>query len=214
MKKSKLHFYFKISFIFLIISGIIAAGVFFFSISNYFSGDGEQVIYSNEMYTLKGNPTDYQKEIFKELTAVVENTDRGDLELPEAVVKNFIADFYTWNNKIGSYDIGGEEFIYYKEVTNFIRTMRHSTYLAITDYINNGLSTKDLIEINHVEITASNYASDYEYYGTTFSAYYIEATWTFAENDKIDTSIFPTWGAFTIIKDTENENRYEIVRFY
>lgn len=207
----KLHRYFRITFFFLLFSGIIATTILLLSANNLLSSEGEKVIYSNELYTLKGSPTQVQKDLFKELTAVIEKTDRTDFELPEQVVRNFIADLYTWTNKMGPYDVGGKEYIFTDEVTNFTRNFRNGIYETMVVYQNQGLSTKELIEIETVTILASNYAGVYDYYGNTYDAFYIEAEWTYKTNEKIDTSLFPTWGAFTLIK---NDERIEIVTYY
>lgn len=212
-QKNRIHIYFKVSLILLISTGVIAAALFFININSYLANDGEKVVYSNALYTLKGNPTDLQKDLFKELTTEVEKSSKeNEFKIVELVVKNFIADFYTWTNKIGAYDIGGKDFIFATEFTNFNSTSRRYSYNEMSNYISKDIGQKDLNEVETITVLSVNYAGQYDYYGTFYPAYYVEAEWTYKTNEIIDTSVFPTWGAFTIVQTIEG--RYEIVRFY
>lgn len=211
--KNRIHRYFQVSFVLLLLTGLIAGTLFYLNISNYFSGDGEKVVFSNELYKITGNPTQLQKDLFKELTSEIEkSSEENEFTIVGLVVENFIADFYTWTNKVGTYDIGGKDFIFATEFTNFAATSRRYNYNAMSTYLSNGINQKDLNEVLDIEILSVNYAYPYNYYGKEYPSYYVEASWTYKPNEVIDLSIFPTWSAFTLIK---NENgRYEIVRFY
>lgn len=212
-KKNRIHRYFQVSFILLLATGLIAGSLFFLNISNYFSGEGEKVVFSNELYKITGNPTQLQKDLFKELTNEVEKQSaENELTIVGLVVENFIADFYTWNNKVGTYDIGGKDFIFATEFTNFSATSRRYNYNAMSNYLSKGINQKDLNEVAEINVLSVNYAYPYDYYGKEYPSYYVEAEWTYKANEALDLTVFPTWAAFTLIK---NENgRYEIVRFY
>lgn len=210
--QKKIHKYLTLVIIFLVITGVISTAIFTLSVTNLFGSAGESVIYSNELYELKGNPTSYQKDLFKKLTNEIEKSSPDEFEVVSLVVQNFVADFYTWSNKIGTYDVGGKSFIFANEFTNFNSTSRRYLYAPMAIYLANGIEQKDLNEVSEVIINNCNYAYDYDYYGTTYKTYYVEAQWTYNANDKLDTSVLPAWAAFTII--VTEEGRYEIVRFY
>ncbi len=211
-KTNKMHLYFRYLIVTLAISIALFSGIIFFNLNNAMSSAGEQVILSNKFYALKGKPTQLQKDLFKELTIQVDKDVEYDLDLVGLVVKNFIADYYTWTNKQGPYDIGGGEFIFGHENLNFKQTSRRYFYSYMEPYISSGLSNTDLIEVETIAPAIADFASNYDYYGQTFSTFYVETSWTYKENTKIDTSVFPTRAAFVIV--ITESGRYEIVRFY
>ena len=208
-KLSNLHKHLTLAIIILIITTAIVGAIFVVTVGFTSS---EEVTHSNEFYELRGNPTKYQDNLFKELTNELDKSEKDDLAIASLVVQNFIADYYTWNNKLGTFDVGGKTFVFATEFTNFNATTRRYLYEPMLNYIASGLEMSDLTEVESVTITAKNYAFPFDYNGTTFTSFYLEATWTYASNEKIDTSVFQNWGAFTVIK-TE-EGRYEIARFY
>jgi hypothetical protein len=212
-KKNRIHQYFQASFILLLVTALIASLLFFMNFSSYFSSEGEKVVLSNNLYKITGNPTKLQKDLFNELTNELENqSEENELTIVGLVVENFIADYYTWSNKVGTYDIGGKNFIFAIEFTNFVATSRRYNYNAMSNFLTKGINQKDLNEVIDITILSVNLAYPYDYYGQGYPTYYVEAEWTYKTNEAIDLSIFPTWAAFTLVK---NENgRYEIVRFY
>lgn len=211
-KTNKMHVYFRYLIITLILSVVLFSGIIFLSINNTMSSPGEQVVLSNKLYALRGKPTQLQKDLFKELSQQIDKENVDDLVLVELVVKNFISDYYTWANKQGPYDIGGGEFIFGNENLNFKQTSRRYFYSNMEPYIRSGLSISDLFEVESIGSAEADFAQGYDYYGQVYTTFYVETSWTYKENLKIDTSVFPTNAAFIIVK-TEN-GRYEIVRFY
>lgn len=210
---NRVHRYFQVAFILLGTSALIAGVIFFLNFNNLFAGESEKIVLSNDMYKITGNPTQLQRELFKELTREVENASKeNEFELVSLVVQNFIADFYTWSNKVGTYDIGGKDFVFAKEFTNFNATSRRYTYRAMSNFLSRGIAQKDLNEVSEIRVLSVNYAYEYDYYGTLYPAFYVEAEWDYLQNEVIDLSIFPTWGAFTVVK--LDSGRFEIVRFY
>ena len=210
-QKNKVHLYFRYVIIILIASLVIFSGIFYFNLSNFASSNGEQVIYSNKYYVLRGKPTNLQKDLFKQLSAQVDKNIEFDMDLIELVVKNFIADYYTWSNKQGPYDIGGGEYIFSNENLNFKQTARRYFYSNMEAYINDGVEIKDLIEVESITTNEASFSVAYDYYGKEYTSFYVEANWKYKDTT-IDTTIFPTFGAFTIILN--EDGRYEIVRFY
>lgn len=196
----------------LAISSVLVAGIVLYNFNIMQTGDGEQIVYSNDYYVLRGDPTSLQKVLFKELSAQLDKNIEDDFDVVELVVKNFIADYYTWTNKQGAFDVGGSEFVFANEKTNFYLTTRRNFYSHMSYFIDQGLTTSDLIEVETITMGDASFATPYNYYGTEYTAFYVEASWTFKVNNKVDTSKFSNFGSFTVIKSPEN--RYEIARFY
>lgn len=198
--------------IILVVSMFVASALFFISLSNFSSQEGDKVVNSNEFYVLKGKPTQLQKDLFDQLSAQIDQGIQYDFKVIDLVVQSFVADYYTWSNKNATYDVGGLNFIYGDEYLNFYRTSRKYFYDDMMIYINKGLKYSDLQEVETITTRNVNFASNYEYYDKSLLAFYVEVDWTYKENLKIDTSVFPNYAAFTLI--VTEEGRYEIVRFY
>lgn len=208
----KIHRYFRYVIFMLIISSVLVAGIVLYNLTSLQGGTGEQIVYSNEYYVLRGKPTTLQKDLFKELSSQLEKDIVDDFDVVELVVKSFIADYYTWTNKQGPYDIGGSDFVFSVEKTNFYFASRRNFYSNMSVFIDQGLKTSDLIEVESISMGDASFAAPYNYYGTEYPAFYVEASWTFKANENLDTSKFASFGSFTVVKTPEN--RYEVVRFY
>lgn len=164
-------------------------------------------------YHLRNGATDLQKDYFKELAdlcgADAESQDKT--AIAQAVVKNFIADFYTWTNKAGTYDVGGLYYVHSPSKGNIYANARNTFYKYLTNYINEYGSEK-LLEVASVEIEGSKTSDKYEWNGIKYDSYYFHATWTYVDHDGFDENDYYTSGNFLVI---ENESgRFEIVQAY
>lgn len=183
-------------------------------------------------YVLRANATDYQKQLFAELKDAVEVSNADDKTLASLVSKNFIADFYTWTNKQGQYDVGGMYYICdsktedFKYNENFYIKARDSFYKYLSKYIKD-YGAKNLIEVDNVNvISCSDLGYPYSLYELSDSvlledgdvertysnvdhnAYYIKLNWTYKPETKLDLSQFATSIDLIVI---EADGRYEIV---
>ena len=75
------------------------------------SGVNEQYKIKSMKYSLRNNATDVQFQYFTELKNAIEVDGAKDEEIAGLVCKNFVADFYTWTNKQGQYDVGGMYYV-------------------------------------------------------------------------------------------------------
>lgn len=211
-KKNKIHKYLSLVILFLSITAILVVTIFAINIGSLLGSNGETVVYQNDFYKLTGNPTAYQRDLFKQLSSELKKDPQDDFAVVSLVVQSFVSDYFTWSNKLGTYDVGGKTFVFATEFTNFNATARRYLYEPMSVFHSNGVEQIDMPEVEQVTINNINYAYDYSYQGTPYTSYYVEASWTYKANEKVDTSIFQNWGAFTIIKT--KEGRYEIARFY
>ena len=162
----------------------------------------------NDKYVIGNNPTQFQQDEFKKLTEALKGDDQ--LAISEAVVRNFIADYFTWTNKDGNYEVGGLQYIYGPLFTSFQEQSRWEFYKDLDLYISQ-YGRENLLEVTDIT-TKADYAADFEhYYGETYKAYYIEATWNYKSSSKIDVNSFQKTGYFTVV---DNDGRYEIAQFF
>ena len=174
-------------------------------------------------YHLRSNATKLQTELFKDLTKAVESGDKA--EIAKLVAENYVADFYTWTNKDGTYDIGGMYYVYSPQKTTIYAQARNTYYKYLTYYINTYGSDK-LLEVESIDAAVDSEIRTYEFEGKTYSAYFVTCTWTYKNEDTFkdiylkgyadsveeENRKFVTKEYFLII---ENEDgRFEIVQAY
>ncbi len=117
-------------------------------------------------YILRENATDLQKDYFKELKTAVEEEEFDGLKIAELVAKNYVADFYTWTNKQGSYDVGGLYYVFDGEYPNGDH-FRNNVYLNAKDgfykYINNYFNDygqENVLRVTNVDVVSSQKTSE------------------------------------------------------
>ena len=169
-------------------------------------------------YHLRSNATKLQTELFKELSKAVESGDK--FEIAKLVAENYVADFYTWTNKDGTYDVGGMYYVYSPQKTTIYAQARNTYYKYVSFYINTFGSDK-LLEVESVDAEVGDSAKAYEYNGKSYTSYEVTCAWTyknietFKDVSKVtegEATPFVTKEYFLII---ENEDgRFEIVQAY
>ncbi len=126
----------------------------------------ENVIESME-YILRDNPTDVQKEYFKQLKEAIEGEEPADeATVVSLVAQNYVTDFYTWTNKAGQYDIGGFCYIYDGEFENSDH-YKDNVYQQARDGFYKYLSTyatkygkENILEVTDVQVVSCQKMSD------------------------------------------------------
>lgn len=163
----------------------------------------------NDQYTIGNNPTQLQQDEFKELTAALK--DKDPKKITEHLVKSFIADYFTWTNKDGNYEVGGLQYIYGPMYTSFQEQSRWEFYKDLDLYISQ-YGRENLLEVTDITLTEVVYAGKFDHYsGEQYEAYYVEASWNYKPSSKIDVNSFQKTGYFTVI---DNDGRYEIAQFF
>jgi hypothetical protein len=160
----------------------------------------------NEIYSFPTNPTDYQKDLYVELSNVLEEYtyDENDpyseqsLELAELIVKNYVADFFTWTNKASTYDVGG---VTYNDPINYLTAQFHARntfYQQLDGYIEQ-YGREDLIEVNDITIPAIVESGSFYFNGQDYNSIYVMANWTYNDSSKIDVQEFQRGAEFKVI---------------
>lgn len=178
--------------------------------------------YTNASYSIGNNPTEINKTYFKELNSALESEEKT--KISESVVKCFITEYYTWTNKDGNYDIGGMQYIFTPQKSDFAEYTLWNFYddmdLYITKY-----GTENLMQVKDVTVSQSAAAADYAVTlpgdesevtsdgasasGTAenLPCVYVTASWTYEENTAIDTAGFQNHAVFHVVN---NNGRWEI----
>ena len=169
-------------------------------------------------YHLRNNATKYQTELFRELTkAVNDGSDKYDIA--RLVAENYVADFYTWSNKDGTYDVGGMYYVYSPQKAMIYTQARNTYYKYVTFYINQ-FGAKNLLEVKDITSSVGDSVSTYEYEGKKYDSYTVTCEWsydnldTFKDVSKVtdgELTPFVTKEYFVII---EKDGRFEIVQAY
>ena len=153
-------------------------------------------------YTLDDYDSDLYKEYFNDLKNTLNNKEVNYEDYAKEIVKLFVSDFYTLDNKLTSSDIGGVEFIPSDMVENFKMHAGDTMYNHVKTNIY-GDRVQELPIVKSVEVTNIENIT-YTYKDKEYSAYKVSARWEYQEdlgykNNEI----------FTLIKD--NNKLYIVV---
>lgn len=169
-------------------------------------------------YHLRSNATKYQTELFKQLTKAV-NDGSDKYEIARLVAENYVADFYTWTNKNGTYDVGGMYYVYAPQKTAIYSQAKDTYYKYLSFYINE-FGNEKLLEVEKITSSIGNTVNAYEFDGKKYDSYTVTCEWTYKNGDTFkdvskttngELTSFVTKEYFTII---ERDGRFEIVQAY
>lgn len=204
LNKNKLFYFVMISLILVV---IIVIGVKF--TLEFLVKDEKNVVTKKELdslelygYTLDDYDSDLYKEYFNDLKNTLNNKEVNYEDYAKEIVKLFVSDFYTLDNKLTSSDIGGVEFIPSDMVENFKMHAGDTMYNHVKTNIY-GDRVQKLPIVKSVEVTNIENIT-YTYKDKEYSAYKVSARWEYQEdlgykNNEI----------FTLIKD--NNKLYIVV---
>ena len=128
-------------------------------------------------YTLSNNDTTIYKDNFKALSKILNEKPINYTEYAKSISKLFIIDLYTLNNKMGSTDIGGVEFLHKDLRDNFKENIGASLYKFMENNLD-GKRTQKLPEVKDVTID-NIIESKYTYKNTVYDGYIVDVSWTY-----------------------------------
>lgn len=204
LNKNKLFYFVMISLILVV---IIVIGVKF--TLEFLVKDEKNVVTKKELdslelygYTLDDYDSDLYKEYFNDLKGTLNSKEVNYEDYAKEIVKLFVSDFYTLDNKLTSSDIGGVEFIPSDMVENFKMHAGDTMYNHVKTNIY-GDRVQKLPIVKSVEVTNIENIT-YTYKDKEYSAYRVSSRWEYQEdlgykNNEI----------FTLIKD--NNKLYIVV---
>lgn len=196
----------KIVVLLFIFIGLLLFGFLGYKVYNDFFKDNSNTkkIDSLELYgySLTKNDTELFKSEFEALRTTLNEKTINYEEYAKSISKLFVIDLYTINNKLGSTDIGGTEFIYPDLVTNFTENLGSSLYKNVETNIY-GDRTQKLPEVN--EVTVDNIESTtYKHNDTEYEGYNVKLTWKYVEDlgyqDNINLTLIKSNNKLFIVK--------------
>lgn len=166
------------------------------------------------LYSEPKNPTELQKEIYQELLEATAHfpEEYEPFDVAALVVKSFVADFYTWTNKDGNFDVGGLDYVYGPNHLTFALYARDTFYQNF-NFFEQEYGVENLIEVESINIRAVNYAANVVIGETEYRSYYVEAFWDYKENDCLDVSKFQDNAYYIVMYNTDN-GRFEIANTF
>ena len=204
LNKNKLFYFVMISLILVV---IIVIGVKF--TFEFLVKDDKNVVTKKELdslelygYTLDDYDSDLYKEYFKDLKSTLNSEEVNYEDYAKEIVKLFVSDFYTLDNKLTSSDIGGVEFIPSDMVENFKMHAGDTMYNHVKTNIY-GDRVQELPIVKKVDVTNIE-SITYTYKDKEYSGYKVSASWEYQEDLGYKNSEI-----FTLIKD--NNKLYIVV---
>ena len=166
----------------------------------------------NDVYIIGNNPTDIEKEYFQKLTDALNGGTPEDIA--EAVVYNFVSDYFTWTNKDGNYEVGGLQYIYAEKYSKFEEWNRWYPNSDMDLYISQ-YGRSNLIQVKEITTEVPTFRTDDFTVlsvdpAKTYPCYQVQVAWTYDEASQ-NTSDFPNRMRFQVV---DHDGRYEIVEFY
>ena len=158
------------------------------------------VIKDNEYYSLRKNATGLQKNSYKELSKAIKE-EQGDDIISALVAKNFIADFYTWTNKLRLNDVGGLQFLEPSMVTWVSHQAQESFYQDMYYYLDRKES-KDSLSVKNIETSVEVKEIDDPVEGW-ITSYFVKTNWTYEETEVLNVNQYDNSAMIRIIKDKE-----------
>lgn len=174
----------------------------------------------NSFYSLRKNATEYQKELYKELTSKLKEDPRDDKLISELIAQNFVADFYTWTNKLRFNDVGGMQYIhkdldwvYGQALDTFYNDMRYykekgklDQTLEVTSSSASAKKDKLVLIEQEDELvtledgTVNTVTNDVE---RTIPVYRVSITWKYKDSDVLNVSEFQQKADIYVTKDED-----------
>ena len=123
-------------------------------------------------------------------------------EYATLVVKNFIADFYTWSNKTGRNDVGGVQFIA-EEMRSTFRKQAIDGFYENLDFYLNDYEATSLITVNDVTILDVNLNDTLKTEDEVIDCISVQASWQYELSSSVEIEQFQSEATFIL---TESED--------
>ena len=179
-----------IRIIMLVVIVLIAIYAIFVAIPSKKNKD-EGIENINNKYILYKRDSSLYKENFEKLRTILETSPVDNKEYAETIVKLFVIDFYTLDNKNDNTDIGGLQYVHSNLKDNLVLNASSTMYKYIR-------TTKELPKVKSITSVDSR-ETTYKINDKDYSAYAITINW---EYDK-DLG-YEKQGTFIVVNDNGN----------
>lgn len=179
-----------IRIIMLVVIALIAIYAIFVAIPSKKNKD-EGIENINNKYILYKRDSSLYKENFEKLRTILETSPVDNKEYAETIVKLFVIDFYTLDNKNDNTDIGGLQYVHSNLKDNLVLNASSTMYKYIK-------TTKELPKVKSIT-SVDTRETTYKINAKDYSAYAITINW---EYDK-DLG-YEKQGTFIVVNDNGN----------
>ena len=179
-----------IRIIMLVVVALIAIYAIFVAIPSKKNKD-EGIENINNKYILYKRDSSLYKENFEKLRTILETSPVDNKGYAETIVKLFVIDFYTLDNKNDNTDIGGLQYVHSNLKDNLVLNASSTMYKYIK-------TTKELPKVKSIT-SVDTRETTYKINDKDYSAYAITINW---EYDK-DLG-YEKQGTFIVVNDNEN----------
>lgn len=179
-----------IRIIMLVVIALIAIYAIFVAIPSKKNKD-EGIENINNKYILYKRDSSLYKENFEKLRTILETSPVDNKEYAETIVKLFVIDFYTLDNKNDNTDIGGLQYVHSNLKDNLVLNASSTMYKYIK-------TTKELPKVKSIT-SVDTRETTYKINDNDYSAYAITINW---EYDK-DLG-YEKQGTFIVVNDNGN----------
>ena len=179
-----------IRIIMLVVVALIAIYAIFVAIPSKKNKD-EGIENINNKYILYKRDSSLYKENFEKLRTILETSPVDNKEYAETIVKLFVIDFYTLDNKNDNTDVGGLQYVHSNLKDNLVLNASSTMYKYIK-------TTKELPKVKSIT-SVDTRETTYKINDKDYSAYAITINW---EYDK-DLG-YEKQGTFIVVNDNEN----------
>lgn len=179
-----------IRIIMLVVVALIAIYAIFVAIPSKKNKD-EGIENINNKYILYKRDSSLYKENFEKLRTILETSPVDNKKYAETIVKLFVIDFYTLDNKNDNTDIGGLQYVHSNLKDNLVLNASSTMYKYIK-------TTKELPKVKSIT-SADTRETTYKINDKDYSAYAITINW---EYDK-DLG-YEKQGTFIVVNDNGN----------
>ena len=179
-----------IRIIMLVVVALIAIYAIFVAIPSKKNKD-EGIENINNKYILYKRDSSLYKENFEKLRTILETSPVDNKKYAETIVKLFVIDFYTLDNKNDNTDIGGLQYVHSNLKDNLVLNASSTMYKYIK-------TTKELPKVKSIT-SIDTKETTYKISDKDYSAYAITINW---EYDK-DLG-YEKQGTFIVVNDNGN----------
>lgn len=179
-----------IRIIMLVVIALIAIYAIFVAIPSKKNKD-EGIENINNKYILYKRDSSLYKENFEKLRTILETSPVDNKKYAETIVKLFVIDFYTLDNKNDNTDIGGLQYVHSNLKDNLVLNASSTMYKYIR-------TTKELPKVKSIT-SVDTRETTYKINDKDYSAYAITINW---EYDK-DLG-YEKQGTFIVVNDNGN----------
>lgn len=162
---------------------------------------------TDSYYAIRNNATELQKTLYKDLQSAIDSQTKDNNTIVSLVASNYVADFYTWTNKLKINDIGGLQFIDASIRTSVYNQAKDTYYVNLVKYLDEKTLDKTLevseVSVKDVKQQTLTITNSEDESTRDVDSYVVHLTWTYKESTIVKTSEYDDETYVTLIKNDD-----------